>query len=100
MCAFVFDDRCRKNVRLTPTEVKTYENQLGLFQFFHPFAIILIQNFQRSIPAYLARNTANAMIKQHLVRAFERGAGRDHRPNIGLQRYICEVFHGMEDSNM
>jgi len=46
------------------------------------------------------KNTANAMIKQHLVRAFERGAGRDHRPNIGLQRYICEVFHGMEDSNM
>ena len=101
MCAFVFDA-----VRLTPTEVKTYENQLGLFHFLHPFAIILIheQNFQRSIPAYFARTrtqcTANAMIKQHFVRAFERGAGRDHRPNIGLQRYICEVFHGMDDSRI
>ena len=30
----------------------------------------------RSIPA----NSANAMIRQHLVRAFERGAWRDHRP--------------------
>jgi len=57
MCTFVFDYRCHKDVRITLTEVKTYENQLGLFQLFHPFAIILIheQKFQRSIPAYFAR---------------------------------------------
>ena len=38
------------------------------------------------------------MIRWQLVRAFERGARRNHIPNIELQRYICEVFHGMEDS--
>ena len=63
MCTFVFDYRCRKDVRITLTEVKTYENQLGLFQLFHTFAIILIheQNFQRSIPAYFARKTIAQM---------------------------------------
>ena len=40
------------------------------------------------------------MIKQHFVRAFERGARRNHIPNIELQRYICEVFHVMEDSTL
>ena len=46
-----------KDVRLTPTEVKTYKNRLETFELFYPFAIILIhkQNFQRSIPAYFAR---------------------------------------------
>ena len=39
------------------------------------------------------------MIRWQLVRAFERGARRNHIPNIELQRYICEVFHVMEDSN-
>ncbi len=38
------------------------------------------------------------MIRQHLVRAFERGAGRDHRPNIELERDVCEVTFAMEDS--
>ena len=38
------------------------------------------------------------MIRWQLVRAFERGARRNHIPNIELQRYICEVFHVMEDS--
>jgi len=38
------------------------------------------------------------MIRQHLVRAFERGAWRDHTPNIGLQRCICEVTSEPEDS--
>ena len=69
---------------------------LRLFELFHPFAIILIheQNFQRSIPAYFARKTiANAMIKQHFVRAFERGARRDHTPNIGLKTDTCEVSY-------
>jgi hypothetical protein len=63
MCTFVFDYRCRKDVRTTLTEVKTYENQLGHFQLFHPFAIILIheQKFQRSIPAYFARKTIAQM---------------------------------------
>ena len=57
MCTFVFDYRCREDVRITLIQVKTYENQLGLFQLFHTFAIILIHelNFQRSIPAYFAR---------------------------------------------
>jgi hypothetical protein len=42
---------------LTLRALKHYENQLGLFQLFHPFAIILNdeQNFHRSIPAYFAR---------------------------------------------
>ena len=59
MCAFVFDYRCHKDVRLTLTEVKTYKNRLGTFELFHPFAIILIdeQNFQRSIPACFERKT-------------------------------------------
>ena len=63
MCTFVFDDSYRKDVRITLTEVKTYENQLGLFQLFHPLAIILIheQKFQRSIPAYFARKTIAQM---------------------------------------
>ena len=57
MCAFVFDYRCRKDVRLTLTEVKTYKNRHETFELFHPFAIISIdeKNFQRSIPAYFAR---------------------------------------------
>ena len=38
------------------------------------------------------------MIRQHFVRAFERGAGRDHRPNIELKRDVCEVTFDMEDS--
>ena len=59
MCAFVLDYRCRKDVRLTLTEVKTYKFGLEILQLFHPFAIILIheQKFQRSIPAYFARKT-------------------------------------------
>ena len=40
------------------------------------------------------------MIRCHFVRAFERGARRNHIPNIELQRYICEVFRGMEDSTI
>ena len=43
-------------------------------------------------------NSANAMIKKHLMRAFERGAWRDHRPNIGLKRGSSQVFHSREDS--
>jgi len=63
MCAFVFDYRCRKDVRLTLTDVKTYKNRLGTFKLFRPFAIILIheQNFQRSIPAYFSRKTIARM---------------------------------------
>jgi len=40
------------------------------------------------------------MIRQHFVRAFERGAGRDHRPNIELKRDVCEVTFDMEDSTI
>ena len=43
-------------------------------------------------------NTANAMIRWQLVRAFELGTGRDHRPNIELERDVCQVFHEPEDS--
>jgi len=38
------------------------------------------------------------MIRQHFVRAFERGAWHDHRPNIGLKRGSSQVFHEREDS--
>jgi hypothetical protein len=38
------------------------------------------------------------MIKQHFVRAFERGARRGHRTNIGLKADTCEVIFDMEDS--
>ena len=38
------------------------------------------------------------MIRQHLVRAFERGAWRDHRPSIELERGSSQVFHEPEDS--
>ena len=38
------------------------------------------------------------MIKHHFVRAFERGARRDHTPNIGLKTDTCEVTFDMEDS--
>ena len=38
------------------------------------------------------------MITQHFVRAFERGAWHDHRPNIGLKRGSSQVFHEREDS--
>jgi hypothetical protein len=38
------------------------------------------------------------MIRQHIVRAFERWAGRDHTPNIGLQRGVCQVTFVTEDS--
>ena len=63
MCAFVFDYRCRKDVRLTLTEVKTYKNRHETFELFRPFAIILIhkQNFQRSVPACFARKTLAQM---------------------------------------
>lgn len=44
------------------------------------------------------KNSANAMIKQHFVRAFERGARRGHRTNIGLKADTCEVIFDMEDS--
>ena len=32
------------------------------------------------------------------MRAFERGARHDHRPNIRLKLGSSQVFHGMEDS--
>ncbi len=38
------------------------------------------------------------MIKQHFVRAFERGAAHDHTTNIGLKWGSSQVFHVMEDS--
>ena len=45
------------------------------------------------------KNTcANAMIKQHFVRAFERGARRGHRTNTGLKTDACEVIFDTEDS--
>ena len=44
-------------------------------------------------------NNANAMIKQHFVRAFERGARRGHRTNTGLKTDACEVIFDTEDSN-
>ena len=40
------------------------------------------------------------MIRQHFVRAFERGAWHDHRPNIWLKRGSSQVFHGREDSTI
>ena len=82
--------RCRKDVRLTPTEVKTYKN-LETFELFYPFAIILIHEQNAKFSAFDSgvflekKNTANAMIRWQLLRAFERGARRDHTPNIGLK---------------
>ena len=38
------------------------------------------------------------MIKQHFVRAFERGARRGHRTNTGLKTDACEVIFDTEDS--
>jgi len=35
-----------------------------------------------------------------LVRAFERGARRDHRPNIGLKLDSSYLFHVMQDSTL
>jgi len=32
------------------------------------------------------------------MRAFERGAGRDHRPNIGLKTGSSQEFQAMEDT--
>ena len=40
------------------------------------------------------------MIKQHFVRGFERGARRDHTPNIGLKRGVCQVIFEAEDSTI
>ena len=53
MCAFVFDYRCRKDVRLTLITLKTYEDRGPTFQFFGAFSIILIdeRNFQVQFPA-------------------------------------------------
>ena len=39
------------------------------------------------------------MIKQHVVRPFERRARRNHTPNIGLKTDTCEVTFDMEDSS-
>ena len=57
MCALVFDDSYRKDVRITLTEVKTYKIGLEILQLFHTFATLLVheQHFCRSIPAYFAR---------------------------------------------
>jgi hypothetical protein len=38
------------------------------------------------------------MIRHDFVKAFERGARRDHMPNIGLKTDACEVIFDMEDS--
>jgi hypothetical protein len=43
-------------------------------------------------------NSANAMVNKHFVRGFERGARRDHTPNIGLKRGVCQVTFEAEDS--
>ena len=43
-------------------------------------------------------NSANAMIRWQLVRAFERGARRGHRTNTGLKTDACEVIFDTEDS--
>ena len=61
--AFVFAYRCRKDVRLTLTEVKTFKNRLETFELFYPFPIISIhkQNFHRSLLAYFARKTIAQM---------------------------------------
>ena len=40
------------------------------------------------------------MIKQDFVRAFERGARRDHRTNIGPKTDTCEVIFDTEDSTI
>jgi len=57
MCAFVFDDSYRKDVRITLTEVKTYKSGQEILQLFHPFTKLLVhaQHLHRSIPAYFAR---------------------------------------------
>ena len=39
-------------------------------------------------------NSANAMVKQHFVRAIERGIRRD-RPNTEKKRYVCQVTFDM-----
>ena len=45
------------------------------------------------------KNSAKATIRQHLTRAFERGATRHHRVITGSSRVVCYVFHRMEDSS-
>ena len=62
---------------LTLRALKTYENHGLTLQLFHAFSIILIdeEKFQLQFPAGTIRgkkNSANATIRQHLMRAFER----------------------------
>jgi len=45
------------------------------------------------------KNSANATIRQHLTRAFERGATQHHRVITGLSRVVYYVFQRLEDSN-
>jgi len=44
-------------------------------------------------------NSANAMIRQDFVRAFERGVIPYHMPNIELNTDSSQVFRAMEDSS-
>jgi hypothetical protein len=41
--------------------------------------------------------TGYDIVTWHLSKAFDRGAGRDHRVIIGLKRVICEVSQDTED---
>ena len=79
MCTLVFDYRCRKDIRITLTEVKIYESQLRLFQLFHPFSIILIheQKFQCSIPAYFVRKIIPQMRRLDSILCELSNAGLD-----------------------
>ena len=77
LSASSIDDDGRSAASLTLRTLKTYENPT--LQFFLCIFYILIheQKFQLQFPAkFVEKNIANATIRQHLTRAFERGATR------------------------
>ena len=63
---------------LTLRALKTYENHGPTFELLYAFSIIFIgeQKFSTAVSGEICdkRNSANAMIRWQLVRAFERGA--------------------------
>jgi hypothetical protein len=83
---------------LTLRALKTYENHGPTLQFFYAFSIILIheEKFQLQFPAKFKKNSANATIRQHLTRAFERGATQHHRVITGLSRVVYYVFQVLD----
>ena len=101
LSASSFDGDGRSVESLTLRALKTYENHGPTLQFFYAFSIILIheEKFQLQFPSEIRgkKNSANAIIRQHLTRAFERGATQHHRVITGLSRVVYYVFQRMED---